>query len=407
MDATGRRAVCIGGGITGVLTARELLLAGWQVTLLEGRHVGAGSSSRTAAGIRQQFSTPETVRGMRYSVAFYRAFADEVEGGATPIVQNGYLFLHDRAEAWAAAKDVVGMQRACGLEVDVLERDDLVRRFPWVSPDTIVGGTFCPTDGFLLPHLVYNEGARRVRELGGTVVQNAEVTAGVGAGRLTAVVTTKGTFEADLFLDCTNAWTGRTAEALGGEPLPVDPLKRYLWFLRREGSLSEEALASMPLVVGPTGVYCRPENRQTLLIGKKHDAPPEPRFSYEDQDQVETAMSHQGGVDAWPYVAWAELAEAVPPIGEFAGFDATTCGYYATTPDHNPFLGYDRRRPNLIRLVGFSGHGAMFGPFTARVARDLAEAGRDLDRIRLDGHDVPLEAFRIGRAFDRHEAMVI
>ena len=71
-----RSAVCIGGGITGVLAARELLLAGWKVTVLEGRHVGAGSSSRTAAGIRQQFSTPETVRGMRYAVAFYRSFAE-------------------------------------------------------------------------------------------------------------------------------------------------------------------------------------------------------------------------------------------------------------------------------------------------------------------------------------------
>ena len=71
-----RRAVCIGGGITGVLTARELRLAGWDVVVLEGRTVGAGSSSRTAAGIRQQFSTPDTVRGMRYAVRFYQAFGE-------------------------------------------------------------------------------------------------------------------------------------------------------------------------------------------------------------------------------------------------------------------------------------------------------------------------------------------
>jgi sarcosine oxidase, subunit beta len=403
-----RSAVCIGGGITGVLVARELMLAGWKVTVLEGRHVGAGSSSRTAAGIRQQFSTPETVRGMRYSVAFYRAFAAEVEDGTSPIVQNGYLFLHDDPARWDEAKRVVAMQRACGLEVDVLERADLLRRFRWASGDALVGGTYCATDGFLLPHLVYNEGARRVRELGGTVVQNAPVTGTTGAGeRIGGVITPKGTFEADLFLDCTNAWTGRTAAVLGAEALPVDPLKRYLWFLARDGTLTEDDLAAMPLVVGPTGVYCRPENRASLLIGKKHDAAAEPGFSYEDQDAIETAMSHQGGVDAWPYGAWAELAEAVPPIGEFAGFTATTCGYYATTPDHNPFFGYDRRRPDLVRLVGFSGDGAMFGPFTARVARELADAGRDVDAIVLDGHRVPLHAFRIGREYDHEEAMVI
>lgn len=404
-----RRAVCIGGGITGVLAARELLLAGWDVTVLESRHVGAGSSSRTAAGIRQQFSTPDTVRGMRYAVSFYEDFRNEVEGGERVIVQNGYLFLYSDPEIWKLALELVAMQQGCGLaEVEALPSDDLRRRFPWVAETGVVGGTFCPTDGFLLPHLVYNEGARRVRELGGRVVQGAEVASVTGRGeRIGGVNTPKGTFEADLFLDCTNAWTGRTGAVLGAEALPVDPLKRYLWFLAREGTMTEEALASMPLVVGPTGVYCRPENGGSLLIGKKHDTPPEPAFTYEDQDLVEQRFSHQGGVDAIPYTAWGELAEVVPSIGEFAGFSATTTGYYGTTPDHNPFFGYDRQRPDLIRLVGFSGHGAMFGPFTARVAGALAEAGRDLDAITLDSQRVSLDAFRIGREFHESERMVI
>jgi glycine/D-amino acid oxidase-like deaminating enzyme len=404
-----RSAVCIGGGITGVLAARQLQLAGWRVTVLEGRHVGAGSSSRTAAGIRQQFSTPGTVVGMRYAVRFYEAFRAEVEDRTCPIVQNGYLFLYDDPARWASARSVVDMQHRVGLrEVEALEGAALVERFPWVDRENLVGGTFCPTDGFLLPHLVYNEGARRVRELGGQVVQNAEVVGAEAEGqRLTRVRTPRGDFAADLFLDCTNAWTRRTAAVLGAEVLPVDPLKRYLWFLARDGSLSEDALAQMPLVVGPSGAYCRPENRATLLVGKSHAAQPEPDFTYDDQDRIEGPYAHTGGVDAAPYQAWAELAAAVPPIGEFAGFQATTCGYYGTTPDHNPFLGYDRQRTNLIRLVGFSGHGAMFGPFTALVAGALAEAGRDVERVDVDGVPVDVGAFRIGRDFADHEQMVI
>lgn len=50
MKARSRRAVVIGGGITGTLTGVGLRDAGWDVVLLEGAHVGAGSSSRTAAG---------------------------------------------------------------------------------------------------------------------------------------------------------------------------------------------------------------------------------------------------------------------------------------------------------------------------------------------------------------------
>ena len=404
-----RSAVILGGGITGALTARELALAGWRVTVLEAAHPGAGSSSRTAAGIRQQFSTPSTVRGMRYAVAWYRAFQDEISDRTCPIVQNGYLFLYDNDAAWTRAREVVAMQQQVGLtEVEALEGDALIARFPWVDPETVRAGTFCPTDGFLLPHLIYQEGLARARALGAEVVLHAAVrSVDRQADRLTAVHTDKGSYTADLFIDCTNAWARRTGRLLGAVDLPVDPLKRYLWFLARGASFPAETLAKMPLTIAPSGVYCRPENADTLLLGKLHETPPEPDFALEDQDRVDPAYSPASGVDAIPWSLWAELAGYLPAVGTFDGFQATTCGYYATTPDHNPFLDYDPHTRNLIRLVGFSGHGAMFGPFTALVARTLAEAGRSIDAVAVDGAAVDVTAFHIGRRYESHETMVI
>jgi sarcosine oxidase subunit beta len=407
--ARSRRAVIIGGGISGILTARELALAGWQVTVLEAAHVGAGSSSRTAAGIRQQFSTPETVRGMRYSVGFYQRFAAETSDGGSPIQQNGYLFLYQSEEAWTAANARVAMQRSAGLtEVEALAGEDLTRRFPWVAPDTFLGGSFCPTDGFLFPAVVYGDGAQRARALGVEIVQGAPVQGAVHRnGQLASVITPRGEFGADLFFDCTNAWSPRLSRTLGAEALPIEPLKRYLWFVARDGSFGEQEFARMPLVVAPSGVYGRPENSGSLLMGWAHTTAPEFEFSYADQDRIDPGFSHGSDYEALPFRAWASLAEALPPIGEFAGITATTAGFYATTPDHNPFFGFDRTVSNLVRLVGFSGHGAMFGPFTALVARHLAEAGRDLPEIPVEGASVSLEAFRIGRAFGHAEAMVI
>ncbi len=403
-----RSAIVIGGGISGVLCTGALARAGFRVTNLEARHLGAGSSSRTAAGIRQQFGTDATVRAMRYCVRWYRGFSDETDGNALPIIQNGYLFLFDTPEGERIAEQRVAVQRAAGLsEIELLRRTALRSRFPWVG-EHITAGTFCPTDGFLLPHLVYMDGAAAAKRLGATFVQGAAV---IGASRrnglLTEVHTTRGNFAADVFVDCTNAWTRRTAALLGAEVLPVDPLKRYLWMLGRGTSLSAADFGQMPLVITPLGAYCRPENADTLLLGKLNPAEPEPNFTYEDQDRIDPAMAHNTGVDAWPWSAWAELAEALPPMAELGGLLATTSGYYATTPDHNPFYGFDRQLPNLVRAVGYSGHGAMLGPFTAATVTALCEAGHDLDAVKLDGETVSLASFRIGREPNHPEAMVI
>lgn len=407
--APSRRAVLIGGGITGTLTGLALRRAGWSVEVLEAKNIGAGSSSRTAAGIRQQFSTRETVLGMRYAVDFYRRWAETVGGPLSPIQQNGYLFLYDDPGLWAEARLRVERQRGWGLvEVEALELAELTRRFPWLAGAPLLGATWCPTDGFLRPEAVYNDAAEALIAAGGHIRQNAPVLgARQAAGRLAAVQIPGAELGADLFLDCTNAWTRRVGALLGATPLPVAALKRYLWFLDRGEALSPQTLLSMPLVISPSGAYCRPENGDSLLIGWKHDAPDEAEaFTYEDQDNIEPAFYHRSGVESRAYEAWLALAEGVPALGDFAGITATTAGYYGTTPDHNPFLDYDPALPNLIRLVGFSGHGAMFGPFTARVAVALAEAGRSVDSVEVLGERAELAPFRIGRPW-RHEAMVI
>ncbi len=392
------RAVVIGGGITGTLSAVALLEAGFEVVLLEGAHVGAGSSSRTAAGIRQQFSTRETVIGMRYAVQVYRDWA---LGPKSPIHQNGYLFLYDDEAAWKAAQERVERQRAWGLtEVEALGPEQLPA---WV--EGAVGGTRCPTDGFLRPEIVYSDAADVVRARG-RLIQNAPVVdAGHRGGRLAWVEARGERIEGDVFLDCSNAWTRRLGAVLGAEDLPVEALKRYLWFLDRGRALSAETLLSMPLVISPSGAYCRPENAGSLMLGWKHEARDEAAsFTYEDQDEIEVEHYHRSGIDARPYEAWMALAQVVPALADFAGISATTGGFYATTPDHNPFLDRDPRVENLVRLVGFSGHGAMFGPFTAQAAVALA---RGEDSITLLGETLSLEAFRIGRPFGHAEAMVI
>ena len=407
------RAVVIGGGITGTLTGLALQRAGWRVTLLEQAHLGAGSSSRTAAGIRQQFTSAATVRGMRYATAWYGDWAATLPAGQRAIVPQGYLFLAETAAGWAETQARVAAQRALGLhDVEALDADSLRRAFPWLAEDRFTGGSFCPSDGFLHPNVVYAEAANQLVEAGGVLRLRAPVVAAEhhADGRLRAVATPEASFEADVFVDASNAWSPRLGALLGATALPIDPLRRVLWFLARDADAMDAAtLRSMPLVVTPSGTYLRPENDDSVLLGHAHDAMPEPAFTMEDQDLVPPELYHAGQADGLAITAWMHAADAIPALGAFAGLTATTAGYYATTPDHVPFLDRDPQIDNLIRLVGFSGHGAMFGPFSAAVAASLAASvgGPRPASLALPTGEVGLEEFRIGRAFDAKERLVI
>ena len=416
--------VLIGAGITGALVAERLLSAGVRVTVLEAREKGAGSSSRSAACIRQQFSTPATVKAMLYSVQEYLHFEERFRcdpGQGDALVQNGYLFLYaDPAQAddaaaasaaWRAAQANVAMQQECGLtEVQLLTPGQIGERFVHVDPSGLIGATFCPSDGFLHPDVIYMEGFRRIGELGGVLHQQQPV---VGArfdsqGQLRAVETGSGDLYAgDLFIDCTNAWSPRLTEVLGGETLPIEPLKRYLYFLQRGPSLAGEQLLAMPMTISPARAYCRPENAEQLLLGWAHHAEAVQDFDWADQDIIEPEFFHKSGLENYGMQLWMELAGSMPPLMEFTGLRATTAGFYAVTPDHNPWFGFNPKQSRLLHAVGFSGHGAMMGPFTAAAIAAMALEGETLQSVEVDGVEIDLTALRVGRELSHGEGMVI
>ena len=408
-----RHILVIGGGITGALCAWELTRQGVQVTVLEAKEKGAGSSSRSAACIRQQFSTEATVRAMIHSVAAYARFREDMAcGDDVPdvLVQNGYLFLHASPDRWATARHNVEIQHGAGLaEVELLSPAEITERFPQVDSTAYVGATFCPTDGFLRADLVYHEAFRRAVELGAVLRQHTLVAGGLWNQGVLCGVRTEGgeEIEADLIINATNAWAPRVSRLLGGQELPITPIKRYLYFLQRGGSTTAADMLRWPMTILPSRAYCRPENGEQMMLGWGHDASPEPSFTWEDQDDIRAGFLHKAGLDNHGVRAWMEMATAVPALAEFPGLVATTSGYYAMTPDHNPVIGFDRQQPRLLHAAGFSGHGAMLGPFTAKATSAMALAGHDLDFMDWDGDRIDLSDLQLARTARPPEGMVI
>ncbi|HYW87433.1 MAG TPA: FAD-binding oxidoreductase [Chloroflexota bacterium] len=418
------RVAIIGGGVTGALTAARLSARGFDVVLLEKAAIGNGSSSRSMAGIRAQFGVEETVIGMLFSEWWYVHFHDLL---GTPqelrqpvIKQNGYLFLYDDPSAddaapgamahWVRARANVVMQRELGLNVELVTADDLKRRWPHLATDRLVGATWCPTDGFLYPPVIYGEGIRRARDLGARVLQwTAVVGAQVRGGRIVRIETSRGSLEVDWVINCTNAWAPRVSALLGGMPLPVEPVKRFLYHLDPgQRARVAGALQNLPMTIygmgRPLGAHTRPEGEHLILAGTSETSP-EPWFDDLDQDVVPAPFDHRHGIDNFGFRLLGEVALYAPGLVESGGLLATTCGYYGMTPDALPLIGVDSYLPNLLHAAAFSGHGVMHAPVSALLVEALVTGKGEDGRVRLpppfETHGLDLAAFDPARDFTR------
>ena len=437
-SSSAEHVVIIGGGATSALIAVRLAERGFRVTVLEKAQVGNGSSSRSAAGIRAQFSTEETVVGMQYSEWWYSHFHDllhcPTDVRQQPVMrQNGYLFLyespaaipvwqprrqHELAQVWQHAQTAASMQQRLGLPVEVLTPQHVQERWPFLSPDRLVGATWCPTDGFLIPHMIYNEGFRQAEELGVQVQPYTEVLGAIlGADRISALVTNKGTVEADWFVNATNTWAARLSPRIGGMALPVSPLKRYLYFLKpSQPVMDTTAWQRLPMIVygvgSHRGAHSRPEH-DLLLLAWAHETEPEMRFSDADQDRIDPSFRHDNGIDNYGYAILAQVEEFSPQLANSGGLIATTCGFYGTTPDANPLIGRDTHQQNLVHAVGFSGHGLMHAPITALLVEAVLTGDVDHGHVRMpapfDYATIDLNTFDPGRTFEtsRRETLVL
>ncbi|HZS79363.1 MAG TPA: FAD-binding oxidoreductase [Ktedonobacteraceae bacterium] len=429
-SSSAEHVVIIGGGASGALIAVQLAERGFRVTVVEKAQIGNGSSSRSAAGIRAQFSTEETVVGMQYSEWWYRHFHEFLhsppEVREQPVFrQNGYLFLYEApdaipawqprlrqevAEIWQQAQAAATMQQRVGLPVEVLSPQAVRERWPHLLPDRLIGATWCPTDGFLLPHMIYTEGFRRAKELGVQIQQQTEVLgARLYANRITALITNKGTIEADWVINATNAWASHVSSRIGGMSLPVSPTKRYLYFLKpAQPVMDADAWHCLPMTIygigSHRGAHSRPEH-DLLLLAWAHETTPEPDFSEADQDRIDPPFRHDNGIDNYGCAILEQVEQFSPLLANAGGLVATTSGFYGMTPDANPLIGFDIQQQNLIHAVGFSGHGLMHAPITALLVEALLTGEAKQGHVPLPAPfnqaTIDISTFAPGRSFGR------
>ena len=212
--------VIIGAGVMGASVAFHLAVRGWRDLLLVDRSDGAGQGSTGVAtgGFRAQYGTAINVRLSLLAREKLLRFRDEV--GVDPgYLPAGYLWL---AETRAELDDLLAgleVQRVEGLhEATEVSVEDIGLISPAVRRNSIMGGTFCPTDGFITPLQVLNGYLTAALRAGARVEWQTAVTGLVldENGSIVAVETTRGRIATGAVVNACGAWaaTDRRDRAL-------------------------------------------------------------------------------------------------------------------------------------------------------------------------------------------------
>ena len=385
--------VIIGSGIVGSSVAYHLAQAGCTNVLVLEReaHQGKGSTGKSMGGVRAQFATPVNIQMSKYSIDFFSKF-DEVVGHPADYRAHGYLFCATNEKHLAYLKGNRERQNALGVtNVEWVTPEDIVKMVPQLRVDDILGGTFCPTDGFVDPHSVMMGFMLNAREKGvrlwlDTQVTGIEVEAGEEPAlsvsrsrRISGVQTSRGFISTRVVVNAAGAWAAEIARMAGTE-LPVEPLRRQLVPTEPFDQLPHR----FPMVIDmSTGFHFRREGKGILLAW--NDPKETPGFKTEfDTSFVEKILTH--AASRVPVLAEAE----VNPRRAWAGL-------YEMTPDHHAIIGPAPNVEGLFFVNGFSGHGVMHSPASGRVTADLVLQGHsDL----IDASQLSVNRFAEGRSLE-------
>ncbi len=363
-------AVVIGAGIVGASCAYELARRGLSVVVLERESAPAlGSTGKSAAGVRVQFTTRPNIALSMYSLPIYRTFRER-HGFDIGYRSIGYLLLVSPGR-WEQHLRSVALQRSMGAPVEVLSPEEALRYVPFAT-DGLVGATYGPWDGVIDPHMATHAWVSMGRRAGVQYRFRQAVTAVRPEGDGWYVESPTSACSCGHVVNAAGTWSGLVGR-LAGLEVPVRP-KRIQIFL--SAPVADER--TYPLTIDlETGVYLRSEGDR-ILFGL--DSHADDGFT-EGVDWSWLEQVLLAGVGRYPW--WADLG---------VDRNGSWWGYYGVTPDNGPVIGYNPGTRRWVDACGFSGHGIMHAPATGLAVSELIADGRS--------HTLGVTAFRHGRFED-------
>src|SRR6266446_6082743 len=353
----------VGGGVMGVSIAHTLARRRvGRIVLLEKSFLGAGSSGKSGAIIRQHYSNRLTTLMAQKSLRVFEHFEDVV-GGPPVFTRSGMiLVVNERDRAGLEAN--LALQRELSVDVRNISAQELAEIDPnaRLAEDEIAA--YETEAGYVEAVQVVASFADAARREGADIRLGVEVRSiNVQGGKVTGVETNEGRYNSQTVVLATGPWAAQLGQEAGVK-LPVQACRTQVALYRKPADFGRRTAVYGDFV---QGLYFKPTHGEMIhagsLAGEEINNPVDP-------DQYNEAADGD-----WLPVVRQRLSRRYPAMHRGYGRG----GYgalYAITPDWHPILDKLPGLEGIFCAAGFSGHGFKLSPIVGQLMAEMVVDGQ-------------------------------
>ncbi len=359
--------VIIGGGLHGCSTALHLAMQGISVIVIEKDYVGRHASGVNAGGVRRLGRDFAEIPLAVESAKMWQKIESLVDSDCG-FVSSRQIKVAETEEHLEQLKNRVEHVCKMGFNHEqIIDQNTLREKVPVIS-DHCVGGLIVEGDGSANPFRTSQAFKKKCISLGVQIKEKVEVLNIKKNGNIWKISTSKGQFEAPIFVNSSGAWGGKIAETLG-EPVPIEARAPMLMITNRLPHFIDA-------VVGVQGkpLSFKQFQNGTVMIGGGH-------VGTANTATNETQLNDKG------LAINASIAISLFPIIRNARVVRSWAGIEGYLPDNIPVISKSNI-DGAFHSFGYSAHGFQLAPI----------AGKILSELIIDGKsELPIEPFNINR----------
>lgn len=357
------QVVIIGGGIMGASVAYHLTRLGrTDIALIEQGQLSSGTTWHAAGLVGQLRASEGGTRLVQYSAQLYSELEQET-GLATGFKRCGGVTVARTEDRMIQLRRTAATAESYGLECELISPARAKELYPVLAIGDLVGAIWLPGDGTANPVDVTASLARGARDRGARVFERTRVLGfDQEGGRVTGVVTDRGTVEAEVVVNCAGQWA-KAVGALAGVNVPLHSAEHFYVVSEQ----IEGVHTDLPILRDPDGyTYFKEEVGGLVIGGFEPEAKP-----WVAPDQLPYPFEFQLLDEDWDHfsILMESALQRIPAL-HHTGIRKFYNGPESFTPDNQFILGEAPELGNFFVGAGFNSLGIASG---GGAGRALAE----------------------------------